>query len=103
MTLDTSCVKIGGDMARKYPSELNTRTIRVTIGDWAMLNDLASKANVTVAEAFHLVITEQARREQVTIVPRAQLRMVPITTPSIAVNGSKPAAFTSKPKGVRYE
>jgi hypothetical protein len=87
---------------RKYPSELNTRTVRVHIGDWQMLLELSRKLNMTVAEALHLAITQQTARERLVVTPRTQIPMS-FVTPSIAVNGSKVAAFGTKVKGVRYE
>ncbi|MBA7589300.1 hypothetical protein ES708_31382 [subsurface metagenome] len=42
---------------RKYPSELNSKTIRVNIGDWQWLNSLSQRLGITVAQAFHKVIT----------------------------------------------
>lgn len=44
---------------RKYPSELNTRTLRVNIDDWEMLLKIAKKAGITVAEALHLAVAER--------------------------------------------
>ena len=89
-------------MARqKYPSELNTRTVRVNIGDYALLAEFSHKLGVTMAEALHLAITQQAARARI-VLPRTQIPMS-FATPSIAVNGSKVAAFGTKIKGVRYE
>jgi len=93
----------------KSPSELNTRVIRVNVGEYLLLTELSRKLGITVAEALHLAITEQAKREQVTIVPRSQIPM-PLTTAfqvipqsAIATNGSKAVAFRIKPKGARYD
>ncbi len=92
---------------RKYPSELNTRTVRVNIGDWQLLLELARQHDTTVAKVLHLAITDQARREQV-VTPKTQIPM-PLTTAyrsipktAIATNGSKAAAFRIRLKGVRY-
>ncbi len=98
---------------RKYPSELNTRTVRVNIGDWQMLLTLAQTLETTVAEAFHRLITEQARRK-VFSVPKSQIPMptyqvtAPVALrlrlqPTIATNGNKAVAFRIKPKGARYD
>ena len=94
---------------RKYPSELNTRHVRVNVGDYLLLTELSHKLSVTMAEALHLAITDRARQEPVAVTPRTQIPM-PLTTAfpvipqsAIATNGSKPAAFGIKPKGVRYE
>lgn len=87
---------------RKYPSELNTRTVRVNIGDWLMLLELARQQDTTVAKILHLAITGQARREQVTIVPRTQIPMPVFRVtpqPTIVANGNKSVAFQIKPKG----
>ena len=50
---------------RKYPSELNTRTVRVNIGDWQLLMEISRHAGIAVAEAFHkLVIMHQPQPEK---------------------------------------
>ncbi len=102
---------------RKYPSELNTRTVRVNIGDWHLLMELARQHDTTVAKVLHLAITHQASRDEV-VTPRTQIpmalgtpayRAIPITayrakpTTVIATNGNKVVAFRIKPKGVRYD
>jgi len=95
---------------RKYPSELNTRTVRVNIGDWHLLMELARQHDTTVAKVLHLAITDRARQESVTITPRTQIPMLLGTThyratptTAIATNGDKAAAFRIKPRGVRRE
>jgi len=103
----------------KSPSVLNSRTVRVNLGDYLMLTEISRKLGKTMAEALHLVITNQARQEAI-VTPRTQIPM-PITTayalvpapehPSyraipitaIATNGSKAAAFRIRPKGVRHD
>ncbi|MBA7591846.1 hypothetical protein ES708_34014 [subsurface metagenome] len=94
---------------RKYPSELTTRTVRVNIGDWHLLMELARQHDTTVAKVLHLAITDRARQNQVIVTPRTQIpmpigttayRATPIT--ALATNGSKSAAFRIKLKGVRY-
>jgi len=102
--------------ALKYPSELNTKTVRINLGTYQLLTELATKSNLTIAEALDLVVTDRATKETVTV-PRTQIPM-PLTTayqvitplalgvklqPTIATNGSKRAAFRIKTKGVRYE
>lgn len=97
-------------MKQKCPAELNSRVIRINVGTYLVLREMSHKLNITMAEALDMAVTEQSRREQVTVIPRTQLRMIPVTT-SMAVNGSKAAALASKavtalankPKGVRYE
>jgi len=93
----------------KSPSELNSRVIRVNIGDWHLLMELARQHDTTVAKVLHLAITHQAKQDQVTITPRTQIPMLigttayratPIT--AIATNGDKGVAFRIKPKGARY-
>ncbi|MBA7553297.1 hypothetical protein ES705_45887 [subsurface metagenome] len=100
---------------RKYPSELNTRTVRVNIGDWHWLNSLSQKLGITVAETFHKIVTRQSTEPvaKAIVVPRSQIPMpafrattlvtLPVKPQSIiATNGSKAAAFRIKPKGVRH-
>jgi len=101
---------------RKYPSELNTRTVRVNIGDWHLLMEMARQHDTTVAKILHLAITGQARQEAV-VTPRTQIpmlvttafRAIPTTayraipTTAIATNGNKAVAFRIKPKGARYD
>jgi len=95
---------------RKYPSELNTRTVRVNIGDWHLLMELARQHDTTVAKVLHLAIIGQARQNQVTVTPRTQIPMALGTTAYratpktvMATNGSKAAAFRIKPKGAKYD
>jgi len=64
--------------------------------------ELARQHDTTVAKILHLAITDRAKQEQVTIMPRTQIPMI-LPSPTIAVNGSLAAAFASKPKGVKYE
>jgi len=109
---------------RKYLSELNTRTVRVNIGDWHLLMELARQHDTTVAKILHLAITGQARQEAV-VTPRTQIpmpvttayraipttavraipttavRAIPIT--AIATNGHRAVAFRIKPKGARHD
>ena len=73
---------------RKYPSELNTRHVRVNVGDYFLLTELSHKLGVTMGEALHLAITEQSRRE--TRVSPAQISMPVFQVqpqPSRIVNG----------------
>lgn len=97
----------GDDMAgRKYPSELNTRTIRVNIGDWQLLLEISRKAGVSVAEAFHLALQAEKGVTRVSPmqIPIPVFRVAPVT--SVAVNGAgaSHSAFKIKPKGgIIYE
>ncbi len=93
---------------RKYPSELNTRTVRVNIGDWHILLELARQHDTTVAKILHLAITEQAKPEPkrepaqipmptFTVIPQPVLTV--ISQPVITANGNKAGVFVIKPKG----
>jgi len=95
---------------RKYPSELNTRTVRVNIGDWHLLMELARQHDTTVAKVLHLAIIDRASQNSIPVTPRTQIPMsmnipvigiIPKTT--IATNGDKGVAFRILPKGVRYD
>jgi len=92
-------------MAKKYPSELNTRTIRIGIGDYCLLMEISRRTGVTVAEALSQALQG---REQETRVPATQIPMpvfrVMARGVRLAVNSSEEAAFKIKPKGgVAYE
>ncbi|MBA7715466.1 hypothetical protein ES703_124513 [subsurface metagenome] len=98
---------------RKYPSEINTRTVRVNLGDWQMLLTLAQTLETTVAEAFHKLITETARLKARSV-SKSQLPLPTFSIrssgtirvrslPTIATNGNKSVVFRIQPKGVRYE
>ena len=87
----------------KSPSELNSKVIRINIGIYQLLAELAAKHGLTMAEALDQLVTGRARREEL-VVPRTQIpmpvfRVTPVT--SIAVNGAgaKHSAFKIKPKG----
>jgi len=94
-------------MAKKYPSELNTKTIRINIGDYGLLSEISRKADVTMAEALHLLLE---RQEPETRLSPAQIPMpafratAPVAfrvrgEPAIVLNGVKPIIFVVKPKG----
>lgn len=100
---------------RKYPSELNSRTIRVNIGDWQWLNSLSQRLGITVAQAFHKVITgldhkdkaplEQDHKAPVEpaqiplIVTSARVAFQSKPQPVLAINGHKAGTLVIKPKG----
>ncbi|MBA7714951.1 hypothetical protein ES703_123984 [subsurface metagenome] len=71
---------------RKYPSELSTRTIRVNVGDWHLLLDLSSRLGITVAKAFHEVLTGQEHKappvkpEQILFPLEILSRSTPVTS-----------------------
>lgn len=44
---------------RKYPSELNTRIIRVDVEDYQILLEMAQKSNTTVAEVLSDMLKKQ--------------------------------------------
>ena len=97
-------------MRHKSPSELNSKTIRISLGDYALLNGISRQAQITFAEALHLLITETAKRKAV-VVPKAQIPMptfrVPVarvalrysSRPVLVTNGHKTGVFVIKPKG----
>jgi len=79
---------------RKYPSELNTRTVRVNIGDWHLLMELARQHDTTVAKILHLAIIGQAKQEAVTVTPRTQIPL-PIITAQFPVTTTAKAVIKS--------
>lgn len=82
---------------RKYPSELNTRTIRVNIGDWHWLNSLSQKLGITVAETFHKIVIGQDHKAE----PREQLSMIPVFFKPKSIEGNGAAYF--KPKSISID
>ena len=94
---------------RKYPSEINTRLIRINLLSYELLMGISKARGITVAEAFDLVINLKFRQKQVAVSPRIKIPVSTNTTyraiPKIAMatNGSKAAAFGINPKGARHE
>lgn len=90
-------------MKRKYPSELNTRHVRVSLGDYALLVEVSRKVGVTMAEALHLVIEHREHQEREIRVPSAQIPLAVYEVraqSAIVVNGTRQgSAFIVKPKG----
>ena len=43
-------------MVKKYPSELNTRIIRIGIGEYAMLSEISRKADISMAEGLRQIL-----------------------------------------------
>lgn len=84
------------------------KVTRVFLGDYIVLKEYSEMAGVSMAEALHKIITGQDLKVQEPKtsaedgqIPMSIFRVMPVTS-SIAVNGSKVAAFASKPKGVKY-
>ena len=102
-------------MRHKSPSELNSKTIRISLGDYALLDGISRQARITFAEALHLVITDRARQvpeakpmvrpaiQPAFRVPVARVALRYASQPAIATNGSKVAALGIKPKGAKYD
>lgn len=87
-------------MKKKRNYDITHKVMRVCAGDYAFLAEISRKADIPMAEALHLVISEQAKREAI-VVPREQIPMPTFRVraqPTIAVNGDK-AVFVVKPKG----
>ena len=93
-------VTVEGEMKQKCPAELNSRVIRINLGDYALLREISRRAGVTFAEALHLALERQEVETRVSPaqIPMAALR-VSIPSSILAVNGNKHSAFKIKPKG----
>jgi len=95
--------------ALKYPSELNTATVRISLGTYQLLTELAKANGKTIAETLDLVITSQApetitvhrTRIPVTVIEaKPKLVNIPILSkPAISVNGDKRVAVAIRSKG----
>jgi len=106
---------------KKYPSELNTKTVRIGIGAWALLTEISRRASCTIAEALDLALKghklepepepelEPAASKSPAQIPmpvfrvtgKPAIRVRPAST--IATNGNKKVAFRIKPRGARYD
>ncbi|GAI79976.1 unnamed protein product [marine sediment metagenome] len=92
-------------MARhKSPSELNTKTVRINIGDWRLVMMLSNEAKISTAEAFHLLITREVPKAKPVTqpafrVPVARVALRYASQPVLVIDGSKAGVFVIKPKG----
>jgi len=112
----------------KYPSELNTTTVRINLGTYVLLKELATKNGLTIAEALELLVTGQTIRAR-PVIAQSQIPMSPVLTyrakqlsplvaepipatisssikpiPALSVNGDKHAATAGmKPKGGKIQ
>ena len=88
---------------RKYPSEVNTRTIRIHVGAWELIRDMAAKADVPIAVIMdRLLAGEVMRSEPIVTIPANQIPMPTIgvnARTALSINGDRRIAFTIKPKG----
>lgn len=85
----------------RYPSELNTWTVRISRGTYALLKELATKNRLTIAEALDLLVTDRAPKETIAV-SRSQIPMSPFVArpmPVLSVNGDKHTGLAVRPKG----
>lgn len=108
---------------QKGPAALNSRVIRISLGTYQLLKELAEKSNRTLAETLDLLITDQVSKETITV-PRKQIPspvIVATSRPAIvatvvkraigtaskpaalSINGDKHITIAVKPKGGNYE
>ncbi|MBA7677171.1 hypothetical protein ES703_85422 [subsurface metagenome] len=87
----------------------NSKTIRISLGDYALLDELSRQARITFGEALHQLITQQAKRQAI-VVPKSQIPMPAFqvsaqptfrvrSQPTVAIDGNKAGVFVIKPKG----
>jgi len=70
-------------MKQKYPSQLNTKVIRIGVGDYVLLREFSERLSVTMAEAFHIVIEKEGKAvppEQIPMPIHMVARSMPTTT-----------------------
>ena len=88
-------------MSQRYKTtaELQSRVVRISLGDYALLVEISRRAGVTMAEALHLAIEQRYPETKISPaqIPMPAFRVRAYST--MAVNGSKPVAFSIKPKG----
>ena len=68
---------------QKGPAALNSRVIRISLGTYRLLKELATKNRLTIAEALHSLITDRAAEEAI-VVPRSQIPLVVVARPKLA-------------------
>ena len=44
---------------RKYPSQLNTVTVRLSVAEHARLKEISESKGITMAEALHFLLEQQ--------------------------------------------
>ena len=91
-------------MAKKYPSELNTKTVRIGIGAWALLTDISRRAGVTIAEALDMALKRhepEPEPEPATSKSPAQIPMIPVFFKPKSIDGNGAAYF--KPKSISID
>jgi len=96
-------------MRRKSPSELNTRHVRVGLGDYALLKEISLRIGVTMAEALHLALERQEAvlrvspaqipMSMVGVTAMPSMRVTPKVTTAVNGVGVKHSAFKIKPRG----
>ena len=94
-------------MRKKRTYDITHRVIRVRAGDYAFLTEISRQFDVPMAEALHLVITDQSKREA-QVISRSQIPMPVLSyraKTALSVNGeaAKHTALSIKPKGGKYE
>lgn len=94
-------------MRKKRTYDITHKVIRARAGDYAFLAEISRQFGVPMAEALHLVITDQAKQEAL-VMPRAQIPMPVLSLrakPALSVNGqaARHTALSIKPKGGKYE
>jgi hypothetical protein len=72
---------------------------RILLADYLVLKRMSQAAGVSMAEALHGLI-EQEAEFRVTGIPVPAIRLMPVS--AVALNGSKTAAFRIKTGGFKY-
>jgi len=103
----------------------NTKVIRVTLGQYGLLKQLAGKYNVSIAQALDLILRDKAEQEQIAV-PASQIPMpvfqarakpaviasnghpAPVilmarTKPAVVTNNGHAAPIITKVKEVRID
>jgi len=93
-----------GEMSRrKYPSELNTRQIRVNVGDWLWLKELSQRLGVTIAEAFHKALESQDHKAPVEKTQtRLPIETIALSTPVTIAKSTPVTSARSTPITVSF-
>lgn len=66
---------------KKCPAELNSKVVRINIGDYAWLAEISRHAGITFAEALHLALERQEPELEPELEPDLELEPVASKSP----------------------
>lgn len=71
---------------RKYPSELNTRTVRVNLNTWLLLKEFSQKQGITMAELVDQLLAREEPKAPVSPTQtRLPIETIALSTPVVSI------------------